>query len=549
MSEAQPVVWAILVLMIVAVAGLALSTIRVKGIGIGIVGVLFAGIFAGHFGLHIDDHYLEFVREFGLILFVFTIGLQLGPGFFDSFRKQGVKLNLMAIAIVLAGGILTVIAAFLVDKVAGVGLFCGATTNTPALGAAQQMLKTMGGQAADRVALPAIAYAVAYPGAIIGIISVMLILQKMFGINAEHEAVCFNREQKGDVQPLERAHLIVENSGCDGLFIGNILSRDIKAVISRIRYADTNTVVTATDKTILHRGDIVLVVGTRAALEKARTLIGSDVNIDLTRAQGRISSERMVVTQKKIVGCSIESLQLGALYGATITRVMRADLEMSPAPGLRLRFGDVLQIVVDEADTGKVASILGNRVKALHETNFLPIFAGILLGVFVGAIPISIPGLPAAVRMGIAGGPLILAIILSRIGRMGPLVWYMPPDANIAFRELGMTLFLACVGLKAGASFFSTVFTTVGFTWALCGFAITVLPLLLLGVIARLWFKLNYSVISGLIAGSMTDPPALAFANTMCKSDAPSAAYATVYPLTMLLRVFVAQILVLILLR
>jgi len=250
----------------------------------------------------------------------------------------------------------------------------------------------------------------------------------------------------------------------------------------------------------------------------------------------------MVVTRKAIFGETIEGLRL-ALHGATVTRVQRGDLEITAAPELRLQFGDRLIVVADRSNIGKVSDILGNRYGALNETNFLPIFVGILLGVLAGVVPIAIPGLPVPVRLGIAGGPLILAILLSRIGKMGPLVWYMPLNANLAFRELGMALFLACVGLKAGDQFFSTVFTATGLRWMLCGLAITILPLLIIGLIARWKFKLNFAVISGLLAGSMTDPPALAFANSMCNSDAPSIAYATVYPLTMLLRVLTVQIL------
>jgi len=541
MSIAQPVAWAVLVLMIVAVAGLAISTIKIKGIGIGVVGVLFAGIMAGHFGLHIEPGTLEFVREFGLILFVFTIGLQLGPGFFDSFRKQGLRLNLMAMAVVLLGAVLTVAAVFFVDTAAALGLFSGATTNTPSLGATQQMLKTLGGKLADKTAMPAIAYAVAYPGGVFGIIAVLLFLRKAFGIDAEKEAEQFRVEQKGDVEPLRRVNLMVENERLENRLLGEVL------VISRIRRADTGLVETATEQTVLHQKDVILAVGTAQALERVQVLVGSRTDMDLTQAPGRVISARMIVTEKKIFGRTIESLNLGALYGAAVTRVTRGDLEISAAPELRLRFGDMLQVVADEASITKVAAVLGNRFGALYETNFLPIFAGILLGVLVGALPIAIPGMPVPVRMGIAGGPLIIAIILSRIGRIGPLVWYMPLNANLAFRELGITLFLACVGLKAGDKFFSTAFTSEGLTWIACGLGITVLPLLIIGVIARVFFKLNFTAISGLLAGSMTDPPALAFAHAICKSDAPSVAYATVYPLTMLLRVLTVQILAIIL--
>jgi putative transport protein len=545
LPHTQPVAWAVIVLMIVAVTGLVLAHIKIRGIGIGVVGVLFTGILAGHLGLHIETEILEFVREFGLILFVFTIGLQLGPGFFASFRKQGLKLNFMAIAIVLLGALLAVAAAHLagVDLAAALGLFSGATTNTPSLGATQQMVKTLHGAATDKAAIASIAYAVSYPGGVVGIIGSLVLLRGVFRIDAEKEADAFRHEQKGDVEPLERMNLVVENPNLENLKIADVPGRDAGVVVSRIRRAGAAHVEIATDETVLHQRDVILAVGTGKALEKFRVVIGSESALDLTQLPGRVVAERMVVTRKEVLGETIESLQLGALYGATITRVTRGDLEITAAPELRLQFGDRLTVVADETGVTKVAAVVGNRFGALSETNFLPIFAGILLGVFVGMIPIAIPGMPVPVKLGIAGGPLILAILLSRIGRIGPLVWYMPLNANLAFRELGITLFLACVGLKAGDKFFATAFTADGLRWLVCGLVITMLPLCIVGVAARLMFKLNFTVISGLLSGSMTDPPALAFANAVCKSDAPSVAYATVYPLTMLLRVLTVQIL------
>jgi putative transport protein len=541
----QPVAWAVLVLMLVAAAGLALASIRIRGTGIGIVGVLFAGILAGHFGLAIEHTMLEFVREFGLILFVFTIGLQLGPGFFASFQKQGLKLNALAAAVVLLGALLTAgLALFgVTDVAAALGLFSGATTNTPSLGATQQMMKSFGERLADQQALPGIAYAIAYPGGIVGIMAVLVLLRRVFRINPEQEAQQFRHEQKGHHEPLQRMNLRVENPNLENLPIGKVPGLDSGTVVSRIQRAGAAGVEAATEQTVLHRGDVILAVGTPKALEQFRLVIGSESDLDLTRAPGRVAAQRMVVTRKDILGKTIEELDLGALHGATVTRVTRGELEITAAPELRLQFGDMLNVVGDESRLGKVAGVLGNRFGALNETNFLPIFVGILLGVLAGTIPIAVPGMPVPLRMGIAGGPLILAILLSRIGRIGPLVWYMPLNANLAFRELGVTLFLACVGLKAGEKFFATAFTAEGLRWLLCGLGITVVPLIIVGLVARLVFKLNYTVISGLVAGSMTDPPALAFAHTVCKSDAPSVSYATVYPLTMLLRVLVVQIL------
>jgi putative transport protein len=550
MSEAQPVAWAVLVLMLVAVVGLALSSVKVKGVGLGIAGVLFAGIIFGHYGFHIDEHILEFVREFGLILFVFTIGLQLGPGFFASLRKSGLKLNLLATAVVVMGGGIAVAIAYLsgVDIVAAIGLFSGATTNTPSLGATQTMLRTFGEAYADKAGLPALAYAVAYPGGVFGIITVLLLLRAIFRVNPEKEAELFRAEEKSGVEPLERMNLVVENSNVENLTLGKVPAREGVAV-SRIKRVDGAEVETATEQTVLHKGDILLAVGTRKALDQFRVVIGRESEVNLVKVPSRVGWRRIIVTKKEVLGKTLGQLNLDYTYGVAITRVLRADIEMTAVPELRLQFGDTVQVVGDEQAMAKVGQALGNCVRALNETNFIPIFIGIALGVLVGTLPIAIPNMPVPVRLGIAGGPLILAIILSRLGRIGPLLWYMPANANLAFRELGIVLFLACVGLKAGGKFFSTVFTNEGLHWLIGGFAITVIPILLVGLFARLVLKLNFTVISGLLAGSMTDPPALAFANAVSRSDAPSVAYATVYPLTMLLRIVSVQVLVLIFCR
>jgi putative transport protein len=553
MSEAQPVAWAVLVLSAVGALGLAAASIKVRGVGIGIVGVLFAGIVAGHFGIHIEKEILEFVREFGLILFVFTIGLQLGPGFFASFRKQGVKLNLLAASVVLLGMVVTMVVAHSllgIDVISALGLFTGATTNTPSLGATQETLKTLGGEFAEKSALPALAYAVAYPGGVVGIIGTLILLRTLFRVQPEKEAESYLAEQRKGIEPLERMNLVVENPNLESLSIGDIPGRrETSVIVSRIRRAGTTDVQTATEQTELHRGDIILAVGSRANLEKFRVIVGSTTDVNLQKVPGRVVTRKIVVTRKSVLGSAIDELGLDDRYGVTVTRVTRADIEMTALPELRLQFGDMLQVVGEEESLKKVAKDLGNSVHMLNETNFIPIFVGIALGVLVGMLPIAFPGMPVAVRMGVAGGPLLLAIILSRIGRIGPLVWYMPVNANLAFRELGIVLFLACVGLKAGDKFFETAFTTQGLTWVLAGLCITMLPILVVGLVARLVLKLNFTAISGMLAGSMTDPPALAFANAVSRSDAPSLAYATVYPLTMLMRIVSVQVLVLVFCR
>jgi len=544
LSSSQPVAWAVLALMFVAVAGLLLAQIKIKGVGLGVTGVLFAGIVAGHFGLHIDQGILEFVRDFGLILFVFTIGLQLGPGFFASFRKHGLTLNLLAAAIIMLGAGVTIASAILlkINPFASVGLFSGATTNTPSLGATQQMLKSLGGAFAANAGLSPLAYAAAYPGAVAGIIAVILVLKWIPGAKTGQPVI----ERKAS--EIERMNLLVDNPGIENVAVGDVPGRNGVA-ISRIKRAGVSEVETATEKMRLHRGDVVLAVGSRDALEHFRNIAGRETNWNLLNVPGRILSRRMVVTRNNILGKTLAEINLSERFGVAITRLARAEIEMTAMHELKLQYGDALQIVGNEKALNEVAELLGNRASALRETNFMPIFIGIALGVIAGAIPITVPHVPVPVQLGLAGGPLVLAIILGRIGRIGPLVWYMPASANVAFRELGIVLFLACVGLKAGARFFETVFTGEGLHWLLAGLAITIVPLLLVALAARFLFRLNPQTISGILAGSMTDPPALAFAHAINASDAPLVAYAAVYPLSMLLRIFTAQILVLIFCR
>jgi putative transport protein len=544
LPSSQPIAWAVLALMLIAVAGQALAQIKVKGVGLGVTGILFAGIIAGHFGIRVDDKILEFVRDFGLILFVFTIGLQLGPNFFASFRKQGLYLNALAASIILLGAGMTIATAYLlhINPFASLGLFSGATTNTPSLGATQQMLKTLGGHAAEQAGLPSLAYAAAYPGAVLGIISVILLLRVTFSDGSK--TVKAEREKP---ERLERITLLVENPNLDNRAVGQIPGSD-GVVVSRIQHHGTSGVDVATAQTRLHTGDTILAVGPRRALDNVKVVVGRESTVNLLQL-GKVLSQKIIVTRKGALGYTIEELDLAGRFGVAVTRVARGAVEMTAMGDLPLQFGDVVQVVGDEKALGEVAESLGNRVRALQETNFIPIFIGIALGVLVGAIPIAVPNIPVPVHLGIAGGPLLSAIILSRIGHIGPLVWYMPDSANIAFRELGIALFLACVGLKAGERFFETVLSYQGLHWLAAGFAITVVPLVIVALIARAVGKLSFATMSGLLAGAMTDPPALAFAHAISGSDTPLVAYATVYPLTMLLRILTAQILVVIFYR
>jgi len=546
-AATQPVAHAALILAGVAVLGLTVGHVKIRGIRLGVTGVLFAGILFGHFGLTLPSETLGFVRDFGLILFVYTIGIQVGPGFLTSLRRQGLPLNLLATGIVLFGAMLTVASSRLlhIDMAAAVGIFAGATTNTPSLGAAQEALKEMPGIDPAGANLAALGYAAAYPFGVIGIILSMVVLRSALRINPAKEEKAFAREQDAGSEPLQRMNILVRNSNLVGLRLHEIPGKDaLGVVISRIKYLDEPEDSVANSETVLHVGDVVLAVGTLKNLHEFCLIVGTESPEDLMETPGPVTFHRFVVTRQDILGKTIRDLHLTEHYAVTVTRVSRGDVEMTAVPALRLQFGDMLHVVGKEADIAKVASVLGNSVKDLNRTNFIPIFLGIGLGVLLGLYPMSFGNMPMPVRLGLAGGPLIAAIVLSRIGRIGPLLWYMPLNANLALRELGITLFLACAGLKAGAHFFEVLFTMQGLLWMACGAVITLAPLLLAAWVGRLFMKLNFINLCGLLSGSMTDPPALAFANAINNSDSPSVAYATVYPLTMLMRILVAQLLV-----
>jgi putative transport protein len=550
MHTAQPVAHAIGVLALVCVAGMAVGSLKVRGVGLGTAGVLFAGILTGYFGKPVDHATLEFVKEFGLILFVFTIGLQLGPGFLAALRQQGLALNALAAAVVALGALTAPALGWLlgIDPAAVLGLLSGATTNTPSLGAVQQTLTTLPGVSPDRQELPALAYAVTYPVAIAGIIATLLALKALFRIDPLKEAEAFAAEQRRGAEPLERRTLIVENPNLEGVAVEAIPGRRETGVsVSRIRRADEGEVRLAAGATVLKNGDRIVAVGTVAMLDRFQQVVGRRSDEDLLQAPGGLTSVRVVVTSKRARGKTVRELGLDHLYGVVVTRMTRADLEMSAVQDLRLRFGDVLQVVGDQASIQKATVFLGNSLTELNETHFIPLFIGIALGIALGTLPIALPGFPQPLRLGLAGGALIVALALGRLGRIGRLVWHMPANVNLAFREFGIALFFAAVGLMAGGKFFSTVFSPVGALWLFAGLLVTVPPLLVVGVFARAVLKINFVALSGLLAGSMTDPPALAFASNISRSDAPTVSYATVYPLTMVLRILSAQVLALLL--
>jgi putative transport protein len=396
--------------------------------------------------------------------------------------------------------------------------------------------------------LPALAYAVTYPLGIFGIIATMLALKSYYRVDVAQEVEAYTAAQRKGFEPLERRTLVVENRSLQHVAIGDVPgSIESGVVVSRIRRASTTDIVTATRDTVLGVGDAILVVGTASGLRQYERVVGRSSQENLMEAGDSVTYRRVVVTNIAVLGKSIEELDLELRYGALVTRVTRGDLEMTAVPALRLQFGDVLHVVGPKDVIVQAAAYLGDSLQALNETHFVPFFAGIFLGIALGMLPIAFPGLPQPLRLGLAGGPLIVAILLGRQGRIGRLVWHMPRNANMAFRELGIALFFAGVGLLAGPTFFSTAFSFTGILWVIVGVFVTIVPLVAIGVFARAKFAMNYVELAGLLAGSMTDPPALAFANGICRCDAPAVAYAAVYPLTMLSRIMVAQFLVVVL--
>jgi putative transport protein len=537
----------IIILCLVAALGLALGRLQFKGVAVGIAGVLFVGLLAGHFGLKLDPGVSSFAKELGLILFVYTIGIQLGPSFFGSLKSQGLKLNTLAASVVLLGVLMTLLIAWIANLplALATGLFTGAVTNTPALGAAQQALQLVPGIDTESLTQPGLGYAIAYPGGVIGIISTLVLLRIIWRISLPDEVSRYRETDAPKSPALERWNLRVKNPNLKGLRVDQIPGMDSLGVtVSRVLHQDTLQV--ATNEAVLDVGDVLLVVGPESELEKLRVVVGSRSSVDLFTLPGTVESTRIVVTQTEIVGQTLKQLSLPARYGVNVTRLLRGDLELVPRANLALQMGDLLTVVGTSQDIKIVSTLLGNSTKALQHLEIAPVFVGIALGILVGSIPFHFPALPAAVKLGLAGGPLIVGMLLSRIGKIGPLVWYMPPNANALLREAGIILFLACVGLKSGTDFFHALSTAQGWLWMLCAAAITVVPLLIVGFVGRLWMKCNFLTLTGVLAGSMTDPPALAYANSLSDSNGASVAYATVYPLTMILRVIAAQLLILI---
>lgn len=540
----------VILLGVAGAAGSALGKIRVAGVSLGVAGVLFVGLLLGHLKFTMDAHVLDFVREFGLILFLYSLGLQIGPGFFGSLRARGLLLNSFAAGIVLLGAVIAAgfIAAGWVGLPAGIGLLSGATTSTPSLAAGQQALEQVG-IAESAAALQGLAYAVAYPFGIIGLILTMVLVRRIFRVDVKAE-VAAAEAAHAPVRPKPATrNFVVRNPNLVGLALGRVPGLDGAGGVVISRFSRGTVVGLARPEMTLELGDILHAVGPADKLESLRLVVGDVADVDLKAMPGTIVNRRLIVTRSEVFGQELDEIEALAANEVVVTRVTRGGFELTASPGFRLQFGDVLMVVGEEQHIEAVAAAVGNSSKALNAPQPIPFFLGIALGVIVGAIPLAIPGLPATVKLGLAGGPLVVAILLSRIVSTGSLVWYLPTNVNHMLREMGIALFLAAVGMKAGEKFMPALLGGDGVRWLFLGAVITFVPLLVVALVARAWKKLNYAELCGLLAGSMTDSTALAFAQQSTGSDSPAVAYATIYPLVLIVRVFVTQLIVFMLFR
>ncbi len=539
---------AVFVLSLVISIGILLGKIKIFGISLGITWILFVGIFFGHLGLTIDDHLLHFIKEFGLILFIYSIGMQVGPSFFSSFKQGGITLNILAMAVVLLGVITTYVIHLLTGLPIAtmVGILSGAVTNTPGLGAAQQTFREVTGTDNSSIAM---GYALAYPLGVVGIILTLILMKTVFRVRFDNELAAIESTNTSKLTEAQMFSLQIKNPS---IFGKNI--RDIKKlagrefVVSRVQHAQTGQIEIAQPDSVLNEDDKILVVCNLQNIDMLAALTGARIDMDLkqwTKLDAQLISRRISVSKSEINGKTIGQLKLRSLYGVNITRVNRAGIDLVGEPQLSLQLGDRVTVVGSDSSIASVEKLLGNSLKRLREPNLIAIFIGIALGVLVGSIPFVVPGIPQPVKLGLAGGPLIVSIIISKFGPKYKLITYTTMSANLMLREVGIALFLACVGLGAGGSFVETLLNG-GYAWIGYGVIITVLPLLIAGFAGRIFCKLNYFTLMGLLSGSMTDPPALSFSNATAGNDVPAVSYATVYPLTMFLRVITAQLMILI---
>lgn len=539
----------ILLYSFVIAGGMMLGKIKIGGISLGVTFVLFVGIAVGHFGFTVNDEVLHFVREFGLILFIFSIGLQVGPAFFASFKKGGMIQNLLAAMVVLLGAGTTIALFYIlsgkIPMAMLVGIMSGAVTNTPGLGAAQEALKQLhdAGQIQE-IPQIALGYAVAYPLGVVGIILSLILIRIFFKVNLDKE----NEEiLAAKATPAESTKIItikVNSKAIDGKNLQQIrklIGRQF--VVSRLLSNETYSV--PKGETVLHNNDIIRVVTTEADANAIVELMGDEFDFDWKESEKNMISRRIVITRSVINGKTLGSLKLRSV-NVNCTRIVRSGFDLLASPDLVLQVGDRVVMVGTPDAIKRAEAMLGNTLKRLDEPHLITIFIGILLGIVAGSVPFFIPGMPMPVKLGLAGGPLVVAILLGRFGFKLKLITYTTQSANLMLREIGISLFLASVGIASGDKFIETVVSGNGLLWILCGFIITVLPLLITGIVGRKILKMNYFNLMGMLSGSMTDPPALAYSNAIASNDAPAISYSTVYPLTMFLRVVLAQILILI---
>ena len=538
----------ILLLAVIVSAGILFGKIKIKGISLGATFILFVGIICGHLGLKIDPKLLDFLRDFGLILFFYAIGMQVGPSFFSSFKKGGMTLNLLAVGVVFLGAITALIIGFAtgIDIPTMVGIMSGAVTNTPGLGAAQQAFKEMTGDVNSTMAM---GYAVAYPLGVIGIILTMIVVKVLFKVDFKKENEQIETLAKDAQKSATGISMQVLNPSVFGKTIKELvkLFPDRHFIVSRHWDNETNQISLATSETVLKENDKIFVIANPTDIDTITAFIGKA--IDLQRKQWVLAnssfiSSRILVTKEEVNGKRLGSLQLRKLYGCNITRVNRSGVDLVASEELVLQIGDQVNVVGTDINIASVEKVLGNSVKRLNQPNLITIFIGIAIGVILGSIPVAIPGVPQPFKLGLAGGPLIISILIAKFGYKWKLITYTTQSANLMLSEIGISLFLACVGLNAGNGFWDTI-VNGGYSWVGYGFIITFLPLLIMGIVGYKFCKVNYFTLTGVIAGSHTDPPALAYANGLTSKDAPAVGYATVYPLTMFFRVLIAELMVL----
>ena len=523
--------------------GVLLGKIKIFGVSLGVTFVLFAGILMGHFGFTGETHILHFIREFGLILFVFCIGLQVGPSFFSSFKKGGMRLNMLAVGIVLLNIAVALSIYFIdggIDLPMIVGILYGAVTNTPGLGAAQEALNQIN-YTGDPIAL---GYACAYPLGVVGIIGSIIAIRYICRVNLKKEEQELNTQEADVKHQPHMLHLEVRNESISGktlLQIKDFLGRPF--VCSRIRHEGHVSI--PNHETIFHVGDQLVIVCSEEDAEAVAAFIGKEIHVDWEKQDTPMVSRRILVTKSEINGKKLGSLHFRSMYGVNVTRINRSGMDLFADPNLVLQVGDRVMVVGQQDAVERVAGVLGNQLKRLDTPNIVTIFVGIFLGILLGSLPITFPGMPTPVKLGLAGGPLVVAILIGRFGHKMHLVTYTTMSANLMLREIGIVLFLASVGIEAGEHFVQTVVEGSGLLYVGYGFLITVIPLLIIGMISRFYCKVNYFTLMGLIAGSNTDPPALAYANQTSGNDAPAVGYSTVYPLTMFLRILAGQMILL----